>query len=255
MIEFSHNVPEGWGFCPSFPIYPLCIVLAFAVGFALYRHNTRKTERNPEHLIPILFAAFFGGLIGAKLPLILMNLQYGLHWQTLLAGRTIVGGLLGGTIGVLLIKKKLGIQERYGNLLAPPIALGMATGRIGCFFHGCCFGTPTHLPWGIDFGDGISRHPTQIYEMLFCFFAFILLQRARHTAPPGSLLTRFFLAYFLFRFLEEFFRPHPTLAGLTPFQWICIAGTFTLLAKAIFLKLPRKPPCKKKTAPDGEEIF
>jgi len=244
MIEISHRVPEDWGLCPPwFPVYPLCMVLAFAAGFALYRHNARGTGRHSEHLVPIVLAAFFGGLLGAKLPVVLMNLRYGFSWEIFLAGRTIVGGLLGGTLGVLLIKKKLGIRERYGNLLAAPIALGMAIGRIGCLFHGCCFGNPTPLPWGIDFGDGIARHPTQAYEMLFCLAAFGLLQRARHTAPAGSLLTRFFLAYFIFRFLEEFIRPHPVVAGLTPFQWICIAGTLILSAKAILMKPSENVPC------------
>lgn len=244
MMEFSHQIPAGWGLCPqTVPIYPLCILLAFAAGFVVYRYNTRGIERNSEHIIPILFAAFFGGLIGAKLPVILMNLRYGLHWETFLAGRTIVGGLLGGTLGVLFIKKKRGIRERYGNLLAAPIALGMAIGRIGCLLHGCCFGNPTSLPWGIDFGDGITRHPTQAYEMLFCLAAFGLLQHARRTAPPGSLLTRFFLAYFIFRFLEEFIRPHPIVAGLTPFQWICIAGTLILLIKAILMRPSEKVSC------------
>ncbi len=244
MMEASHSVPEGWGICPqTIPIYPICMLLAFAAGFAVYRYNTRGTNPDSRHLLPIVLAAFFGGLIGAKLPVVLMNLRYGISWETLLAGRTIVGGLLGGTLGVLLIKKKLGIRGRYGNLLAAPIALGMAVGRIGCLFHGCCFGNPTTLPWGIDFGDGILRHPTQAYEMLFCLFAFGLLQRARNNAPPGSLLSRFFLAYFIFRFLEEFIRPHPIYFGLTPFQWICIAGTLILLAKANFMKPTETAPC------------
>ena len=237
MMEISHNVPEGWGLCPqSIPVYPLFMLLAFAAGFAVYFYNARGTPRQSEHLFPIVLAAFFGGLIGAKLPLVLMNLRYGFDWQTLLAGRTIAGGLVGGTLGVLFIKKKLGIQGRYGNLLAAPIALGMAVGRLGCLLRGCCFGNPVH--WGIDFGDGIARHPTQLYELFFCLGAFFLLQRARRTAPPGSLLTRFFMAYFIFRFVEEFIRPHPIQFGLTTFQWLCIAGTIILLLKAKLMKTP-----------------
>lgn len=241
MMEVSHNVPEGWGLCPqSIPVYPLCMLLAFAAGFAVYFYNARGTERQSEHLFPIVLAAFFGGLIGAKLPVVLMNLRYGFDWQTLLAGRTIAGGLVGGTLGVLFIKKKLGIKGRYGNLLAAPIALGMAVGRLGCLLSGCCFGNPAH--WGIDFGDGIARHPTQLYELLFCLGAFFLLQRARRTAPPGSLLTRFFMGYFIFRFVEEFIRPHPIQFGLTTFQWICIAGILILSIKAKLMKTPEELP-------------
>lgn len=238
MMELSHSA-----LCPTvIPAYAIAMILAFAAGFAVYRYNTKDVTDKSGHLLPIILAAFFGGVIGAKIPIILLNLRHGLSWQAILAGRTIVGGLVGGTLGVLLIKKKLGIHARYGNLLAPPIALGMAIGRIGCLLSGCCYGTPTHLPWGIDFGDGIARHPTQLYEMFFCLAAFVLLQRARKAAPPGSLLTRFFLAYFIFRFLEEFIRPYSIIAGLTSFQWICIAGILILTAKTIWMKKQEKMP-------------
>jgi prolipoprotein diacylglyceryltransferase len=232
-MEFTHHI---------LPAYVLAMILAFSAGIAVYRYNTRGMEKQSGQLLPILLAAFFGGVIGAKLPLILMNLRQGVRWQAILAGRTIIGGLVGGTLGVLFIKKKLGIRGRYGNFLAPSIALGMGIGRIGCVFSGCCFGTPTALPWGMDFGDGIARHPTQLYEMIFCLTAFVLLQRARKTASPGRLLTRFFLAYFTFRFLEEFIRPHELIAGLTPFQWISIAGILILTAKTLWMKNQEKTP-------------
>lgn len=236
-MEVAHNIPEGWGFCPEgFPAYPICMLLAFAVGFALFRFNTKGKEKPSGQLFPIILAAFIGGVLGAKLPVLLLNLRHGLDWQAVLAGRTIVGGLVGGTLGVLLIKKRMGIKGRYGNLLAAPIALGMAVGRLGCLLTGCCFGKPTDRLWGINFGDGVARHPTQIYELLFCLGAFLVLQRMREKAPPGSLLTGFFLAYFSFRFLEEFLRPHPIQFGLTTFQWICIAGILILLAKAKLMK-------------------
>jgi phosphatidylglycerol:prolipoprotein diacylglycerol transferase len=233
MIEETHNI---------IPAYVIAIISAFAAGIAVYRHNTKDLPSHSEHLFPIILAAFFGGILGAKLPIILMNLRGGFSLEAILAGRTIVGGLVGGTLGVLFIKKKLGIRGRYGNRLAPSIALGMGIGRIGCFFSGCCFGKPTDLPWGMDFGDGIARHPTQLYEMLFCFGAFVLLQRARKTAPPGRLLTRFFLAYFTVRFLIEFIRPHEIMMGLTPFQWISIAGILILTLKTAWMKKQEMTP-------------
>lgn len=241
MMELSHIVPEGWGLVPlTIPIYAICMLLAFAAAFAVYRYNARGGEPPSGHLFPIVLAAFFGGLIGAKLPVVLMNLRFGFDWHTLLAGRTIAGGLVGGMLGVLLIKKKLGIRGRHGNALAAPIALGMAVGRMGCLLSGCCFGKPTALPWGINFGDGIARHPTQAYELLFWLGAFILLQRARRTAPPGQLLTHLFAAYFVFRFFEEFLRPNPVLLGPSVFQWICIAGILILFAKSKLMKPPEE---------------
>lgn len=241
MMETSHSVPEGWGFCPQhIPVYPMFMLLAFVSAFAVYRYNAKSSKQSAEHLLPIALAAFFGGLIGAKLPVVLLNLRYGFSLEALLTGRTIVGGLVGGTLGVLFIKKKLKIRGRYGNLLAAPIALGMAIGRMGCLLSGCCFGKP--VSWGINFGDGIARHPTQLYEALFCLTAFFLIQRARHAAPAGTLLSRFFTAYFAFRFLEEFIRPHPVQFGLTTYQWICIAGMLILIAKNKLMKPTEATP-------------
>ena len=89
----------------------------------------------------------------------------------------------------------------------------MTVGRVGCLLSGCCFGKPTTLPWGIDFGDGIARHPTQISELLFCLGAFVLLQRARHTAKARSVADRLFAAYFVFRFLKSSCDRHPVFFG------------------------------------------
>ena len=96
------------------------MVLAFAAAFAVYRYNARRQgEPKLTTYLKSSLAAFFGGLIGAKLPVILMNLQYGFDVRTLLTGRTVAGGLVGGTLGVLLVKKKLGIQGRHGHALSP----------------------------------------------------------------------------------------------------------------------------------------
>jgi phosphatidylglycerol:prolipoprotein diacylglycerol transferase len=85
-------------------------------------------------------------------------------------GKTIVGALAFGLIAVELMKRFIGLRTSTGDLYAIPLALGIALGRIGCFLTGLSdntCGTPTTLPWGINFGDGIPRHPTQLYEIAF----------------------------------------------------------------------------------------
>jgi prolipoprotein diacylglyceryltransferase len=81
--------------------------------------------------------------------------------------RSIEGAIAGGILAVELYKRRAGISARTGARFALPLAVGVAVGRIGCFLAGLddfTYGTPTAFPWGHDFGDGIARHPVQLYE-------------------------------------------------------------------------------------------
>src|SRR5258708_4174105 len=82
-------------------------------------------------------------------------------------GRSIEGAVAGGIVAVELYKRAAGIRTRTGARFALPLAVGVAVGRIGCYLAGLddfTYGTPTTLPWGHDFGDGVARHPVQLYE-------------------------------------------------------------------------------------------
>jgi prolipoprotein diacylglyceryltransferase len=78
------------------------------------------------------------------------------------------------------MKRYIGLHQSTGDLYAVPLALGIAIGRIGCFLTGLSdntYGTPTTLPWAINFGDGIPRHPTQLYEIAFLLALIPLLYK------------------------------------------------------------------------------
>jgi prolipoprotein diacylglyceryltransferase len=97
-----------------------------------------------------------------------------------MGGKTIVGALIFGLIAVELMKRYIGVSQSTGDLYAISLALGIAIGRIGCFLTGLTdntHGTPSTLPWAINFGDGIPRHPTQLYEIVFLVAIMPLLHR------------------------------------------------------------------------------
>lgn len=125
-----------------------------------------------------------GGALGAKILFWLEDPQLTLHSlhnpAYLAGGKTIVGALVFGLISVELTKRYIGLRDSTGDLYAIPLALGIAIGRIGCFLTGLSdntYGTPTHLPWAVNFGDGIPRHPTQLYEILFLLALILILYR------------------------------------------------------------------------------
>jgi prolipoprotein diacylglyceryltransferase len=170
--------------------------------------------------IALAGAAFVGGVFGAKVPFVLgADLAPGGGW--LADGKTITTGLIGAYLAVELVKRALGVRAKTGDAFALPLALALAVGRWGCFFNGCCHGTPTALPWGVDFGDGVRRHPTQAYESLFHLaLAGALVVLTVRGAIPTHRLQFYLIAYAAFRFATEFIRPEPVYAlGLTYYQW------------------------------------
>ncbi|HET7460959.1 MAG TPA: prolipoprotein diacylglyceryl transferase family protein [Longimicrobium sp.] len=216
------------------PHQPMEMLGAF-LGFRLYlRQRRRAGDPIPgERRLVVLAAAIVGAALGSKLlaiaaapPATLGGL---LDVRLLLAGKTIVGGLLGGLAATELVKWRIGERTPTGDLYAFPLIVGIALGRVGCFLTGLAddtYGVATSLPWGIDFGDGVRRHPTQLYEIAFlALLAVALAWRARRPYPRGDRFKLFMVGYLAWRLAVDFIKPsHVTLLGLNPIQLACIAG-------------------------------
>ena len=208
--------------------------LAYTAGFYVYR-ILRRRNGDPIHAgdrWTVIAAAIAGAALGCKLLYWLENPSQTLqHWRDptyLMGGKTMVGALIGGLLAVESVKRISGIRESTGDLFAVPLAVGIAIGRIGCFLTGLpdqTAGTATRLPWGVDFGDGVSRHPTQLYETAFALaFGYFLWRFSLRPNRNGDVFKLFMVGYMGFRFLVEFIKPYDTrLAGLTAIQWACFA--------------------------------
>lgn len=220
---------------PQPALHPVFETLGYVGGYSFYRHQRSRSgdALNDERRWLIIAAAAVGALFGSRILGLLEEApRTGWHWQQLLVvvggGKTIVGGLLGGWLAVEIAKRVTGIRSRTGDLFAVPLCVGIAIGRIGCFFAGLAddtYGKPTRLPWGVNFGDGIARHPTQLYEILFLLVLAFILHRASLRPHHEGILFRAFLAtYLAWRFLIDFLKPQPLFHGLNMIQWACLAG-------------------------------
>jgi len=209
--------------------------LGWIAGYLIYRRQRRAYGDVIDERVRrwVTVSALAGGLIGARLLHLLEDPSRTAQFWTdplfSFGGKTIVGGLIGGVIGVELTKKMLGVKASTGDLLAVPLCLSIAIGRIGCFMLGLAddtYGLPTKMPWGVDFGDGISRHPTQLYEIAFLLaLAGVLMARRRQLAAvSGDAFKLFMLGYMSFRFLIDFLKPAAHVSGLSVIQWACLAA-------------------------------
>ncbi|MEA2708042.1 MAG: phosphatidylglycerol---prolipoprotein diacylglyceryl transferase [Phycisphaerales bacterium] len=220
--------------------YSLFMVLAIAALLI-----ARRAQPDPQigvidrkHRLLLTWAAFLGAGLGAKLPFVFTagpGQWFELHaWLS--DGKTILAGIAGGYLAVEIAKKILGVRVKTGDAVAFPAAVCVAVGRWGCFFNGCCFGTETHVPWAVDFGGGIRRHPTQVYESLFHLaMAIVLWQLLRRGLLRRQRLKFYLIAYCIFRFATEFIRPEPRIiGGLTAYQWGAIVIASALAVQWVF---------------------
>ena len=207
-------------------LYSLFMLLAIAALVIARRAqpDPQVATMSRKERFLLAWAAFIGAGIGAKLPFVIAagppHDWFALHaWLS--DGKTILTGMAGGYLAVEIAKAVLGVRAKTGDAIAFPLAVCVAVGRWGCFFNGCCFGTETHLPWAVDFGDGVHRHPTQVYESLFHFgMAILLWQLLRRGLLRWQRLKLYLIAYCVFRFTTEFIRPEPRVVGeLTAYQW------------------------------------
>jgi hypothetical protein len=141
--------------------------------------------------------------------------------------KSILGAIIGAIAAVEIYKRATGLRGSTGVVLAAPLALGIAIGRVGCFLSGLddfTHGVATDLPWGWDYGDSIRRHPVQLYEaaaMLACFAALLTGLAGRRLRQSAFYLL--IAAYALQRFAWEFLKPYPTVSGpLNIFHIACL---------------------------------
>ena len=223
---------------PPVALHTIFEALAYAIGFRTFLWTRARLApdafRHHDHVVWVAVGAVVGAALGAKLAYWLDDPLNAFadfpDIRHLLEGKSIIGALLGGLCGVELAKKIARVDNSTGDAFVLPLTLGMCIGRIGCFLAGLgdhTYGLATSLPWGVDFGDGVPRHPTQLYEIVFLLAQYALLHRRRDAfARPGDRFRAFMLGYLLFRLLVEFIKPvfHLYPGDLSGLQWLCVAG-------------------------------
>lgn len=207
----------------ALPAHMVMESLAYIAGFRLYLllRQAQTDSFSDSARLTVMVGAIIGAALGSKLlgflehpelwPLAMKNPLY------FLAAKTILGGLLGGIIGVEIAKALTGIRRSTGDIYVFPLLAAIMIGRIGCLLTGVSDGTwgdATSFFMAYDAGDGVLRHPTPLYEILFLVALGILLYalRRRGGLAQGDLFKVFIMAYCGWRFFIEFLKPVTTYA-------------------------------------------
>ncbi len=156
--------------------YGVMLLLAVTSAVALLVYRAKKRGYDPELMLSLSFWLFLAGIVGARVFYVIEYWKPQFQKDTLAAtlaavfnitqgGLVVFGSLIGGAIAALifLARHRLPVLA-MGDLMAPSIVLGMAVGRIGCFFNGCCFGGACELPWAVQFPFGSPPHIQQVEQ-------------------------------------------------------------------------------------------
>lgn len=276
IYDFGNINIFGFQFNPVINSYGFMLMMAFYTCYFFLNKDLKRLGYDSNLSGDIVFAAAVGGILGSKIYYLFENFNrviadpIGMIFSG--AGLVFLGGLMGGTLGVTLVIKKNNLSWiTFADIVAPLLILGYAIGRIGCLLVGDDYGLPTHLPWGIEFPNGLppstysvfqtyypwvnlndfepgvlSVHPTPIYEAIIGGLIFYYLYQKRiSVSTVGSLFFTYLILAGLERFIVEFLRVNEKyFIGMSGAQLISL---LMISIGAWFLLNPVKQPQDSKS--------
>ncbi len=199
---------------------------AFALAWLVQTKPVEITALSWRRQLVLPAALAVGFVSGARLPVVLASADW------IADGPTLTTALAVGYLAMEAVRVAAMMPPASRDSVALPLALALGVARMGCFVNGCCRGAATSLPWAVDFGDGIARHPTQLYESCFHLVASgATLWLPRRWAPPGQVLRLYLAAYCAYRFATEWIRlERPWRLGITRSQAVVLLLGTVLVA-------------------------
>jgi phosphatidylglycerol:prolipoprotein diacylglycerol transferase len=203
-------------------------------GIVVSLFTWSRLAKRDERLVVIYAIALVSGLVGAKLVYLIaegwLDWPQPDRWLRLATGKSILGALLGGYLGVELAKKWVGYQAPTGDLFAIVAPIGIGIGRIGCLLHGCCLGRECAPAWyAMRDRLGVPRWPAAPLELTFNIVALVtFLVLRRLGMQRGQHFHLYLIAYGVFRFAHEFARATPLLGGVISGYQLAALGCVAL---------------------------
>ena len=212
--------------------------IMYVVGFLAFlflgkmRARQKGSPVTPDQVDDIMFYGALGVVLGGRLGYVLFYsfdkfLQDPIMlFKTTQGGMSFHGGLLGVLLVAWLLARKYNLRFlQVGDFIAPMIPVGLGAGRLANFLNQELWGKPTDVAWGVIFpkaGDGLARHPSQLYEAFMegLVLFLILWIYSKKPRPFARISGMFLFFYGLFRASVEFYRLPDDHIGYLAFGWL-----------------------------------
>lgn len=232
MLNSIHNLPSkinpvflDFGFFSVY-WYSMMYLIGFlaVTGLLYYRIKKKEAGYKWGDVFDFILYSFLGGILGGRVGYVIFyNLAYFLNnpidiFLPLNKGGHFSGiygmSFHGGILGIFLVafvfckKRKINLWQIFDFVL-PAVPAGYFFGRIGNFINGELYGRETIMNWGMDFGDGVLRHPSQLYEAFgegIILFLILWSLRNKFAKKVGMISGLYVFGYGVIRFIIEFWR-------------------------------------------------
>lgn len=245
--------------------YGIMIAIGFLSAAYFAGRLARRWDLDPEKMVNLSLIAFLGGVLGARLYFVALNLQEYLQrpqdiLATWLGGMSIHGGIIGGLLcGIAYAHlAKMGHIRKYADIFGAVVPLGQAIGRWGNFFNSEAFGGPVSNTFPLALSIPMEARPEKyldqelfhaafLYESIWDLGLFILLYfwGAEKLRPyPGVCFLVYIALYSTGRLLIEPLRTDSIMAGQLPVPIVASAVALVMALALIpyMMRRAKKDP-------------
>ena len=245
------------------PVMKYGITMGTAIAVSVFVLGKIRKKHYPDvisedMLYDLSFWLIIGGVLGARLWYVLLNLGYYVsHFGEIFAisqgGISIQGAIIGGVLtGFIYVKKHHLCFSKLADMFAFVLPIGQAIGRWGNFFNSEAFGKPCDLPWKLYIPQANRPeqyfydeyfHPTFLYESIANVVIFLILYfvlRKKFENKSGAIFCCYLILYSIVRFFIEFVRVDSVLnIGTIPVA-VLVAVIFTIVGGFGLIKIVNK---------------
>ncbi|MHB1348127.1 MAG: prolipoprotein diacylglyceryl transferase [Candidatus Humimicrobiaceae bacterium] len=225
------------------------LVIAIVIAYYLAKYRNLKADE----IINFAPFAIIGGIIGARLLHVIVNIPYYAKNPSFIfayrqGGLAIQGVFIGGVIALIVFARIRKVSFwAIADTIAPGLAIAQSIGRWGNYFNQEAFGRPTSSRIGIfiapqnrpvDYINSEYFHPTFLYESVSNLILFIILifmhywfKKKPDKYPNGLIFCVYLIIYSLYRIFIESYRIDSSYVG--PIKVVYVISAITIIAAFI----------------------
>jgi prolipoprotein diacylglyceryltransferase len=210
------------------------VAMSVVIGWIATLYFGRRVARVPfTQLVGATAVLTLSALAGARLHYVLASSTAGnVSEQLAESGVHAGGGIVGLIVGLVGLKYVVGLSPAVlADVSAMAAGVALAVYRLGCFARGCCFGTPSHLPWAM-------RHERGSVAFLLHADTRLVDGNAPWSAPVHPLPLYFAAAAVLVTVIGRLMYPHRRYDGQVALVSLTLFSLSTLVLESLRAAVP-----------------